>query len=105
MTRAAPRGKPVVTTERRGAMRAIVLLAFLAALLALAAPGAARADPVQGCGADECIGDTPVVPSLDPDWSASFVPPPLPRARAATACIPTDVVVYAATDWLRFAQK
>jgi PKD domain/Bacterial Ig domain len=86
-------------------MRAAVLLAFLAAVLALAAPAATRADQAQGCGAAECIGDTPVVPSLDPDWSASFVPPPLPRIRAATACIPTDVIVYAPTDWVRFAQR
>jgi hypothetical protein len=27
--------------------------------------------------ADECIGSMPVVPSLDPEWSANFVPPQL----------------------------
>jgi PKD repeat protein len=87
-------------------MKATALLAFLAALLALAVPAAARADDPQGCGADECIGSTPVVPSLDPQWSANFVPPPVPRIRAATACIPTDVILYAQqTDWLRVAQK
>ncbi len=87
-------------------MKAIALLAFLAAALALAVPAATRADDVQGCGAEECIGDTPVVPSLDPQWSANFVPPPVPHLKAATACIPTDVVFYAQqTDWLRVAQK
>lgn len=86
-------------------MRATVLLVFLAAVLALGAPAATRADRIQGCGAEECIGDTPVVPSLDPEWSASFVPPPLPRARAAVPCIATDVVAYTPTDWQRFAQK
>jgi PKD repeat protein len=86
-------------------MKGIALLAFLAAVLALAVPAATRADNPSGCGAEECIGDTPVVPSLDPQWSASFVPPPVPRIRAATACIPTDVVFYDQTDWLRAAQK
>jgi PKD repeat protein len=87
-------------------MRATALLAFLAAVLALAMPAASRADDQPGCGADECIGSTPVVPSLDPEWSANFVPPPVPRIRAAAAaCIPTDVVFYAPTDWVRIAQK
>jgi PKD repeat protein len=87
-------------------MKATAFLAFLAAVLALAVPAATRADDPPGCGADECIGSTPVVPSLDPQWSADFVPPPVPRIRAATACIPTDVVFYAQqTDWLRVAQK
>ena len=86
-------------------MKATALLAFLAAVLALAVPAATRADDPQGCGAAECIGDTPVVPSLDPEWSANFVPPPVPRIRTATACIPTDVVFYAPTDWVRIAQK
>jgi hypothetical protein len=87
-------------------MKATAFLAFLAAALALAVPVATRADNPPGCGADECIGSTPVVPSLDPQWSADFVPPPVPRIRAATACIPTDVVFYAQqTDWLRVAQK
>jgi PKD repeat protein len=74
--------------------------------VALAVPAAARADDPQGCGADECIGSMPVVPSLDPEWSANFIPPPVPRTRAAAAaCIPTDVVFYAPTDWVRIAQK
>ena len=55
-------------------MRATALLAFVAAVLALAVPAASRADDQPGCGADECIGSTPVVPSLDPEWSANFVP-------------------------------
>lgn len=86
-------------------MRATALLAFLAAVLTLAVPAATRADDPPGCGADECIGSMPVVPSLDPEWSASFVPPPLTRTRAATACVPTDVVFYAQSDWVRIAQK
>src|SRR5262249_47515346 len=53
----------------------------------------------------ECVDGMPVVPSLDPEWSESFVPPPLPRLRVAIGCIPTDVVVYAPSDWVRFAQK
>jgi hypothetical protein len=90
-----------------GAVRAVAVLAFLAAGFALAVPSVVRADDVQGCGALECVGGTPVVPSLDPDWSASFVQSPLPRFRVAApaACIPTDVIVYAPTDWVRFAQK
>ncbi len=87
-------------------MKATVFLALLAAVLALAVPAATRADDPPGCGADECIGSTPVVPSLDPEWSANFVPPPVSRFRAAAAaCIPTDVVFYAPTDWVRIAQK
>lgn len=87
-------------------MNRTTLVAALAAALALAVPAASRAEePQQGCGAAECVGDMPVVPSLDPEWSASFVPPPLPKAAMAAPCIPTDVIVYAPTDWLRFAQK
>jgi len=88
-------------------MKAAALVAFLAAVLVLVVPAAVRADDPPGCGAEECVGDTPVVPSLDPQWSANFVPPPLPRIRAAaTVCIPTDVIFYAQqTDWLRVAQK
>ena len=86
-------------------MKALTLLAFLAAALALAVPAATRADDPPGCGAEECIGDTPVVPSLDPQWSANFVPPPAPRIQAPSACIPTDVVFYDELDWLRAAQK
>src|SRR5690242_19618212 len=92
--------------QERGAMKATALLTLVAAVLALAVPAATRADDLQGCGADECIGSTPVVPSLDPQWSENFVPPPVPRTRAATTCIPTDVIFYAQqTDWLRVAQK
>ena len=86
-------------------MKTYALLAFLAAVLALAVPAASSADNPQGCGAKECIGNTPVVPSLDPEWSANFVPPVFPHMRKTTACIPTDVVFYAPTDWLRLAQK
>jgi hypothetical protein len=87
-------------------MKAAAVVAFLAAALTLAVPAAARADdPDEGCGAEECIGSMPVVPSLDPEWSANFVPPPLPHTRAATACIPTNVVFYAQSDWVRVAQK
>ncbi|HEY6961517.1 MAG TPA: PKD domain-containing protein [Gaiellaceae bacterium] len=88
-------------------MKASWLLVVPAAVLALMVPAASRADdPPGGCGAEECFAGTPVVPSFDPQWSESFVPPPLPRLRAATtACIPTDIVVYAPTDWVRFAQR
>src|SRR2546425_281545 len=51
-------------------MKATALLAFLAAVLALALPAATRADDPQGCGAQECIGSTPGVPSPDPQPSA-----------------------------------
>src|SRR3954447_17430712 len=87
-------------------MKAPMLLAFLAVALALVIPAATRADDAPGCGADECIGTMPVMPSLDPEWSANFVPPPVTQSRAAAAaCIPTDVVFYAPNDWLRIAQK
>src|SRR4051794_1174189 len=88
-------------------MRIIAFLAIPAAVLALVVPAAARANDNTPCGADECIGSMPVMPSLDPQWSANFVPPPQPRIRAAaaTACIPTDVVFYAPNDWVRIAQK
>ena len=82
------------------------LLVLLAVVLAFALPAAtSAADDQGGCGAEECIGSTPVVPSLDPEWSANFVPPVEPRVRALAPCIQTDVVVYTPTDWLRFAQS
>src|ERR1044072_8363607 len=68
-----------------------ILIALVAAC-ALVLPGRAAAD------------DTPV-PSLDPDWSANFVPPRLPLFRAALPCVPVDAVFYAQTAWLRLAQK
>ena len=75
------------------AFAGIVLVGVVASVIALAAPGAAKA------------GEEPV-PSLDPEWSAQFVPPTAPRFRAALAnCTPVDAVFYAATDWLRLAQK
>ena len=46
-----------------------------------------------------------VVPSLDPDWSDSFVPPPQPRLRSFSLCRPLNAVFYAQTDWFRLAQK
>jgi hypothetical protein len=45
------------------------------------------------------------VPSLDPEWSDTFVPPPAPRLRVATTCRSLNAVFYAQTDWLRLAQK
>jgi PKD repeat protein len=94
------------TPPPAGAVRALALV-FLAALAALSASAATWADQSPGCGADECVGSTPVVPSLDPGWSASFVPPTPARVSAPAACtgIPTDVIAYTPTDWLRFAQK
>jgi hypothetical protein len=75
------------------AFAGVVLVGLVAAVVALAAPSTAKAD------------EEPV-PSLDPDWSAQFVPPAAPRFRAALAnCAPVDAVFYAATDWLRLAQK
>ena len=64
------------------------------------------ADP-GSIAAANCAATTPVVPSLDPEWSDSFVPPPEPklRAAAAAACRPLNAVFYAETDWLRLAQK
>jgi hypothetical protein len=75
----------------------LAVLALVAALLALVAPASAFAD--------DPSGEPEPVPSIDPDWSANFVPPPQPRIRAATRCLPLDAVFYAATDWLRLAQK
>jgi PKD repeat protein len=66
--------------------------------------GCPAADPVS-IAAAECAGETPVVPSLDPDWSDSFVPPPEPRLRSLALCRPLNAVFYAPTDWFRLAQK
>src|SRR5262245_57813428 len=93
--------------------RAMALALLVAAALVLTAPGAATADDLPDlpdlpdCSdpGTECIDGTPVVPSLDPDWSRSFEPPPLPRARSLAACRPVSVVFYTATDWFRVAQK
>ena len=76
----------------------VLLAVFAAVLVALSWPAVTWA---------EGPSDEPEpVPSLDPDWSASFVPPAVPRLRApATLCTPLDAVFYAATDWLRLAQK
>ncbi|MFL5925480.1 MAG: Ig-like domain-containing protein [Gaiellaceae bacterium] len=75
-----------------------LLLAVCATVLvALSLPAIARAE-----GPSD---DPEPVPSLDPDWSANFVPPAVPRFRAATLCSPLDAEFYAATDWLRLAQK
>jgi hypothetical protein len=78
----------------RGAVYAAVALALL---VALGWPGAGKAEGP--------AGEPEPVPSLDPAWSASFVPPAAPRLRAATICTPLDGVFYAGTDWLRLAQK
>ena len=47
----------------------------------------------------------PVVPSLDPESSRSFEPPPLPRLRNFARAGPSSLVFYTATDWFRVAQK
>ena len=109
-------GPPRTTTGHRGRivpLAAALTPALVAAFaLALAAPGATwAADPV-GTAADTVSLQTDgadsfePVPTLDPEWSDNFVPPPMPRARAAaTLCRPLDAVFYAPTDWLRLAQK
>jgi len=88
-------------------MKTVRLLAILGVALAFLLMGAsAAAGDESPCGAEECIGTMPVVPSLDPEWSANFVvPEATPMLRAAAACIETDIIVYAPLDWLRFAQK
>src|SRR3954453_5512931 len=96
-------------------MRAVVALAAAGAAAVLGAAGApspARADecaPTEGStlAAADC-SVVPVVPSLDPAWSDSFVPPPPPPARRSSpagACRPLSAVFYAPTDWFRLAQK
>src|SRR5690348_10458777 len=84
--------------NHRARMRAWVVLAALAAMAAaLWLPGTASAD--------DPTGEPEPVPSIDPTWSANFVPPVTPRFRAALVCLPVDAVFYAPTDWLRLAQK
>lgn len=97
------------------------LLALL--LAALAVPGAGRAEPADGDGQDlaACIREaestlavldcTPAadpalaaVATLDEEFSASWKPaadPSLP----AWCRLPAKVIVYAASDWVRAAQK
>src|SRR5215208_6018277 len=101
--RELPRMKPSRQTQRRGKMKEhargrarVVLIAAVAALFALCLPATASAD--------DPSGEPEPVPSIDPDWSANFVPPPPSRLRVAAACQPVDVVFYAQTDWLRLAQ-
>src|SRR5262245_22198356 len=92
---------------------ATVLALLVAATLVLAAPGGATAGDLPDIpdlpdcsdpGA-ECIDGMPVVPSLDPEWSRNFEPPPLPRLRSFAACRPVSVVFYTPMDWFRVAQK
>ena len=80
------------------ALAGVAVIVLVAALAALFAPTTAwAADPT---------GEPEPVPSLDPDWSANFVPPAAPRRfRVAALCLPVDAVFYAQTDWLRLAQK
>ena len=93
--------------------RALVALAAASALV-LAIPAASPAadpadcsavDPVSNAAA-ECLATGPIVPSLDPEWSDSFVPPPMPMmGLSAALCRPLSAVFYAASDWFRLAQK
>jgi PKD repeat protein len=81
---------------------------LVAATLLLAAPRAGLAadpaDPSESAVTNLAPAEEPVA-TLDPEWSASFVPPPMPRLRAATACRSLDAVFYSPTDWFRLAQK
>ena len=88
------------------ALAAAVVLVIPAGTAATDQPGCPAPDPIS-IAAAECESTTPVVPSLDPEWSADFTPPPTPRvtARAAAECRAVDVVFYSETDWLRLAQK
>lgn len=93
-----------------GELAALVTVALITALLALLSPATASAAEPPTCPAAagsgvECDGNVPIVPSLDPEWSAQFVPPEQPFTRAALLCLPLDAVFYAQTDWLRLAQK
>jgi PKD repeat protein len=105
--------------DRSWVTRASASLAVVAASVAvLLIPGASTAstaaDPA-GCpaadpisiAAAECESTTPVVPSLDPQWSEDFVPPPESKVRtsAPAACRSVSAVFYTETDWLRLAQK
>jgi len=90
-----------------------VSTALAAATLALVVPSATSATEPPGCPAadpisntaDGCESAAEPVPTLDPEWSAQFVPPPEPRIRALLPCVPLDAVFYAETDWYRLAQK
>src|SRR5262245_3252912 len=123
--RSATRRRRGTASERREAMRAspwcrgrrgrLVLAAIVISStvwVASARPSTASAAEPPVCpapaGSDiECDGDVPIVPSLDPEWSAQFVPPTetTRRSRSALLCLPVDAVFYAATDWVRLAQK
>jgi PKD repeat protein len=83
---------------------AAVVLASPAAALAADPGGCPAADPVSITAA-ECAATTPIVPSLDPEWSDAFVPPPMPKLRSAALCRPLNALFYAAIDWIRLAQK
>jgi hypothetical protein len=84
----------VTVGDRAVACVRVVVVVLVAAVVGLV--------PAVTALTDDSAGEP--VPSLDPVWSASFVPPPEPRLRAATRCVPVDVVFYAQTDWLRLAQ-
>ncbi len=88
------------------AVAAAVVLAIPAGTAASDPPACPAPDPIS-IAAAECESTTPVVPSLDPEWSADFTPPAMPQVRSLTAaaCRPLSAVFYTETDWLRFAQK
>jgi hypothetical protein len=88
------------------AVAAAVVLAIPAGTAASDPPACPAPDPIS-IAAAECESTTPVVPSLDPEWSADFVPPAMPQVRSLTAaaCRPLSAVFYTETDWLRLAQK
>jgi hypothetical protein len=101
-------------TRSSAAVGALVaLLTAMALVLALPAAGTAASDDECGASnavsnaAGECEGTAEPVPSLDPEWSASFKLPKQPRAAAQSVllCRPVNVVIYSPTDWLRIAQK
>ena len=86
------------------AAASVVVLAIPAATSAADPAGCPAADPVS-IAAAECESTTPVVPSLDPQWSEDFVPPPMSKVRSAALCRPLSAVFYAQSDWFRLAQK
>jgi len=86
---------------------ALALTGFLLAApaaTAAAPPGCPAADPNSNA-AGACASHGAIVPSLDPAWSRAYVPPPMPKARAAADCRHLNAVFYAASDWVRLAQK
>lgn len=92
-------------------MKAVVTAVLAAAALGVTAhhaaadgTGCAAADPLSNTAA-ACATNEEPVESLDPAWSAQFVPPRQVSLRAASLCLPLDAVFYAQTDWLRLAQK